>query len=107
MGALPDADRYADAGANTPLHVAEHAGRLALPVMEAHGLGNLIPMPGVPPSLAPRGARARLVEKSAGKDSTTGHWEMMGLALEQPFPTYPAGFPKELLDRWSERVERG
>jgi phosphopentomutase len=107
MGALPDADRYGDAGANTLLHVAEHAGRLVLPTLEAHGLGNLLPMPGVRPSLAPLGARARLAEKSPGKDSTTGHWEMMGLALEQPFPTYPHGFPVDLLDAWSERVQRG
>ena len=107
MGALPDAARYGDAGANTLLHVAEHAGRLTLPTLEAHGLGNLLPMPGVRPTLAPRGARARLAEKSAGKDSTTGHWEMMGIALDRPFPTYPDGFPVELLDRWSERVQRG
>jgi len=107
MGALPDAARYGDQGANTLLHVAEHAGKLALPTLEAHGLGNLLPMPGVQPVSAPRGARARLAEKSAGKDSTTGHWEMMGLALERAFPTYPDGFPRELLDRWSERVERG
>ena len=107
MGALPDAARYGDAGANTLLHVAEHAGRLTLPTLEAHGLGNLLPMPGVRPTLAPRGARARLAEKSAGKDSTTGHWEMMGIPLERPFPTYPEGFPVELLDRWSERVQRG
>ena len=107
MGALPDADRYGDAGANTLLHVAEHAGRLVVPVLEAHGLGNLLPMPGVRPTLAPRGARARLAEKSAGKDSTTGHWEMMGITLEQPFPTYPDGFPEPLLDAWSERVQRG
>src|SRR5262245_46518377 len=107
MGALPDADRYGDAGANTLLHVAEHAGKLSLPTLEKHGLGNLLPMPGVQPALAPRGARARLAERSAGKDSTTGHWEMMGLTLDQPFPTYPDGFPRELLDRWSERVQRG
>ena len=107
MGALPDADRYGDTGANTLLHVAEHAGRLSLPALEKLGLGNLLPMPGVQPALAPRGARARLAEKSAGKDSTTGHWEMMGIALDQPFPTYPDGFPAPLLDRWSERVQRG
>ncbi len=107
MGALPDADQYGDAGTNTLLHVAERAGKLKLPVLEAHGLGNLLPMPGVRPSLAPRGARARLTEQSPGKDSTTGHWEMMGLALDHAFPTYPNGFPRELLDRWSERVQRG
>ena len=107
MGALPDASRYGDAGANTLLHVAEHAGGLKLPVLEAHGLGNLLAMPGVRPTLAPQGARGRLAEKSAGKDSTTGHWELMGVTLDQAFPTYPDGFPRELLDRWSERVQRG
>lgn len=106
IGALPDADRYGDAGANTLLHVADFVGKLPLPTMEKLGLGNLLPMPGVRPSLAPSGARGRLTEKSPGKDSTTGHWEMMGLVLEQPFPTYPDGFPRELLDRWSERIER-
>ena len=107
MGALPDAADYGDAGANTLLHVAEHVGKLKLPFLEAHGLGNLLPMPGVRPTMAPRGARGRLAEKSAGKDSTTGHWEMMGLELDRAFPTYPNGFPPELLDRWSERVQRG
>jgi len=107
IGALPDADRYGDTGTNTLRHVAEACGGLRLPVLEAHGLGNLLPLPGVRPRLDPQGARARLAEKSAGKDSTTGHWELMGVALEQPFPTYPDGFPEAFLDRWSERVERG
>jgi len=107
MGALPDAGDYGDAAANTLLHVAEHAGGLKLPVLESHGLGNLLALPGVRPTLAPRGARGRLVEKSAGKDSTTGHWELMGVTLDQAFPTYPEGFPRALLDRWSERVQRG
>lgn len=107
MGELPDAAQYGDRGANTLLHVAEFAGKLKLPVLESIGLGNLLPMPGVIPMLAPTGARARLTEKSAGKDSTTGHWELMGLALDAPFPTYPQGFPRDFLEAWSERVERG
>lgn len=107
IGELPDAAQYGDAGANTLLHVAEFAGKLKLPVMESIGLGNLLPMPGVIPMLAPTGARARLTEKSAGKDSTTGHWELMGLALDAPFPTYPQGFPRDFLEAWCERVERG
>jgi phosphopentomutase len=107
MGELPDADAYGDRGANTLLHVAEHVGGLRLPTLQRLGLGNLIPMPGVRPVLVPEGARARLAEKSAGKDSTTGHWEMMGLVLDAPFPTYPDGFPRDLLDAWSERVQRG
>ncbi|MEQ1834668.1 MAG: phosphopentomutase, partial [Candidatus Eisenbacteria bacterium] len=107
MGELPDAAQYGDRGANTLLHVAEFAGRLDLPVLGSLGLGNLLALPGVPPLASPRGARAKLSEKSAGKDSTTGHWEMMGLVLDQAFPTYPDGFPRALLERWSERVERG
>ena len=107
MGELPDADAYGDRGANTLLHVAEHVGGLRLPTLQRLGLGNLLPMPGVRPVLVPEGARARLAEKSAGKDSTTGHWEMMGLVLDAPFPTYPDGFPHDLLDVWSERVQRG
>jgi phosphopentomutase len=107
MGELPDAAQYGDRGANTLLHVAEAAGKLKLPVLESIGLGNLLPMPGVVPMLAPTGARARLTEKSAGKDSTTGHWELMGLALDAPFPTYPDGFPRDFLEAWSERVQRG
>src|ERR1044072_3100698 len=89
MGALPDAGRYGDAGANPLLHVPDSVGRLALPVMETLGLGNLLPMPGVRPTLAPIGARGRLTEKRPGKDSTTGHWEMTGVGVEQRVPTYP------------------
>ena len=107
MGALPDAAEYGDGTANTLLHVADAAGRLQVPNLESLGLGNLLPMPGVAPLLAPTGARGRMTEKSAGKDSTTGHWEMMGLVLGEPFPTYPDGFPTDLLDAWSERIGRG
>lgn len=107
MGELPDADRYGDRGANTLRHVAEFAGGLRLPVLESLGLGCLLDLPGVRALADPQGARARMAEKSAGKDSTTGHWEMMGLVLDRPFPTYPEGFPVALLDRWSERVGRG
>lgn len=107
MGELPDADRYGDRGANTLRHVAEFAGGLRLPELEALGLGCLLDLPGVRALADPQGARARMAEKSAGKDSTTGHWEMMGLVLDRPFPTYPEGFPVALLDRWSERVGRG
>lgn len=107
IGELPDADRYGDRGSNTLLHVAEAAGGLSLPNLESLGLGRLLSLPGVRPVLDPRGARARLAERSAGKDSTTGHWELAGVELEQPFPTYPNGFPEPLLDRFAERVGRG
>ncbi|MBI5708871.1 MAG: phosphopentomutase [Candidatus Eisenbacteria bacterium] len=107
IGALPDAADYGDAGSNTLLHVAESAGGLRLPRLEALGLGRLLDLPGVRAVADPRGARGRLAERSKGKDSTTGHWELAGLELDRAFPTYPHGFPVELLDRWSERTGRG
>src|SRR5262245_22788272 len=107
MGALPDAADYGDAGSHTLLHVAEAVGGLDLPCMESLGLGRLLALPGVRAVADPRGARARMAERAKGKDSTSGHWEMAGLVLEHAFPTYPHGFPVALLDRWSERIERG
>ncbi len=107
IGELPDAGDYGDRGSHTLLHVAEAAGGLEVPVLERLGLGSLEKLPGVRRLSDPEGARAILAQRSAGKDSTTGHWELMGLTLAQPFPTYPKGFPEALLDRWSERVERG
>jgi phosphopentomutase len=101
MGALPDAAEYGDAGANTLLHVAEAVGGLRLPRLESLGLGRLLDLPGVRPLAAPRGARGALGQRSKGKDSTTGHWELAGVVVERPFPTYPRGFPEDLLERWS------
>jgi phosphopentomutase len=107
IGELPDAGDYGDRGSHTLLHVAERAGGLRLPTLQRLGLGNLVALPGVDPVSSPGAARARLTERSAGKDSTTGHWEMMGLVLERAFPTYPDGFPLDLLERWCEKVGRG
>jgi phosphopentomutase len=107
IGEMPDADAYGDRGSNTLLHVAERAGGLSLPVLESLGLGSLLRLPGVRAIADPAAARARMAEKSPGKDSTTGHWEMMGIVLDRAFPTYPHGFPLELLERWCERVGRG
>ena len=107
IGALLDAAEYGDAGSHTLLHVAEASGGLRVPTLERLGLGHLASLPGVHAGSRPAGARGRLAERSKGKDSTTGHWEMTGLVLERPFPTYPQGFPVALLDRWSERIERG
>ena len=107
IGEMPDAGAYGDRGSNTLLHVAEHAGGLSLPVLEGLGLGSLLRLPGVRAVADPAGARARMTERSPGKDSTTGHWEMMGIVLERALPTYPHGFPPELLERWCERVGRG
>ncbi len=107
VGALPDAGEYGDAGTNTLLHVAEATGGLKLPRLERLGLGRLLDLPGVRALADPRGARGKLGQLSKGKDSTTGHWELAGVVVTRPFPTYPRGFPEELLDRWGERVGRG
>lgn len=107
IGEMPDAAEYGDQGSHTIGHVAEHAGGLKLPVLESLGLGHLADIRGVRAVADPAGARGRLTEKSKGKDSTTGHWEMMGLVLAKPFPTYPNGFPLDLLERWCELVGRG
>jgi phosphopentomutase len=107
MGELPDAADYGDEGSNTLLHVAQSVRGIRLPNLERLGLGRLLDLPGVRAVVDPKAARARLAERSPGKDSTTGHWELAGLVLDRAFPTYPAGFPNELLERFSERVGRG
>ncbi len=107
MGELPDAADYGDVGSHTLLHVAEAANGLRLPNLGRLGLGRLLDLPGVPPVADPRGARARLAERAAGKDSTSGHWELAGVVLDRPFPTYPQGFPLDLLEAWCARTGRG
>jgi len=106
IGALPDAADYGDTGSHTLAHVAEAVSGLRLPVMESLGLGRLGSFSGVRALQAPGGAFARLAQRSAGKDSTTGHWELAGVVLDRPFPTYPHGFPPELLERIGRRIER-
>jgi phosphopentomutase len=103
-GALPDADDYGDAGSATLQHLAIAAGGVRLPNLGALGLGNIVPVVGTPPATRPAGAFGRMAEVSPGKDSTTGHWEMMGLLLDKPFPTYPDGFPGDLLRAFEARI---
>jgi phosphopentomutase len=98
VGELPDADRYGDAGANTLKHVVQCCGGLQLPTLERLGLGNILPLPGVSPAASPAAAFGRMRELSAGKDTTTGHWELAGVIQTEPFPTYPAGFPREIIE---------
>ena len=100
-GALPDAAAFGDAGANTIGHIAEKVG-LNVPHMLSMGLGNL---PGLHlPPAAGDGAYGRAMEKSAGKDTTTGHWEMAGVTVAQPFPLYPDGFPREVMDDFEKAI---
>jgi phosphopentomutase len=96
IGALPDADRYGDAGSNTLAHVARAVGGLTLPVLERLGLGCVSPLAGVASSAAPV-LHGRLAAQGPGKESTTGHWELMGAIAPAPLPTYPDGFPDEVV----------
>jgi phosphopentomutase len=105
VGALPDARQYGDAdGANTLGNVARRVGGLHLPNFARLGLGNLTSIEGVAPNPIPQARVARLREKSKGKDTITGHWEMTGIITEVPFPTYPDGFPKDIIDEFTRIV---
>jgi phosphopentomutase len=106
-GELPDADEYGDSGSNTLANVAKAVGGLDLPTMEALGLGNVEPLDGCPPQPGAPAVAGRLVERSKGKDTTTGHWELMGVVTAQPFPTYPHGFPHDVIDPFMHRTGRG
>src|ERR671935_805558 len=106
-GALPDADEYGDEGSDTLGNVARAVGGLDLPTMEALGLGNVEPLDGCPPQPGAPAVAGRLVERSRGKDTTTGHWELMGVVTPQPMPTYPHGFPDEVIDPFMNRTGRG
>jgi phosphopentomutase len=107
VGAAPDAAAYGDAGSNTLGHVASAVGGLNAPNLAALGLGALTEVLGVPVDAArPGTAHGKLTERSAGKDTTTGHWEMCGIVLDRPFPTYPNGFPPEVVERWERAIGR-
>jgi phosphopentomutase len=106
VGAAGDAAHYGDVGSDTLGNLARAVGGLELPNLEQAGLGNVHPIAGVKPSASPTGGYGLLEPTSAGKDSTTGHWELAGLRLAQPFPTYPAGFPQSVIDEFARRTGR-
>jgi phosphopentomutase len=106
-GAAPDAAEYGDAGADTLGNLSVKLGGLTLPHLQGLGLGHLTTILGVPPVAAPTGAYGKMRESSAGKDTTTGHWEMTGLEVRRGFPTFPHGFPAELMARFEEETGRG
>lgn len=106
IGELPDAGQYGDEGSNTLVNTAQAAGGLRLPNLERLGLGRIDRIHGLSDSVEASGSYGRMAEKSVGKDSTAGHWEMMGLILEKPFPVYPQGFPKSLMDAFERRIGR-
>lgn len=97
VGEAPDAAAYGDVGSNSVANTAAKLGGLSLPHLAALGLGNIIPIQGVTPHLNARSAWGKCQPQSAGKDSVTGHWELMGIYLQKPFPTYPQGFPPSVV----------
>jgi phosphopentomutase len=105
-GELPDAGLYGDQGSNTLGNISRRHP-LSLPSLQILGLGNIIPIDGVPPAPHPGAAFGRMAEASPGKDSVTGHWEIAGLVLDRPFPTFPHAFPRDLIATFESRIGRG
>ena len=105
-GDAPDAVEYGDEGANTLGNTARAVGGLDLPNLQNFGLGNVAEIEGVPAEESPRASHGLMVELSAAKATLAGHWEMMGLILEDPLPTYPEGFPEEIIHRFEEETGR-
>jgi phosphopentomutase len=106
IGPAADTAAYGDTGSDTLGNVARAVGSLRLPQLAALGLGNCAPLPGVPAAERPAGAYGVCEPKSPGKDSTTGHWEICGVVLPQAFPTYPEGFPAEIIDEFARVTGR-
>ena len=106
-GELPDAAEWGDEGSDTLGNVARAVGGLDLPNLEALGLGNVEPLEGCPPQPGAPAVAGRLLERSKGKDTTAGHWELMGVVTAVAFPTYPYGFPDEVIDPFMNRTGRG
>jgi phosphopentomutase len=106
VGDAPDAAAYGDAGSDTLANTARAVGGIHAPNLEALGLGHLTAIEGIAPRAEAGTAHGRATERSAGKDTTTGHWEMMGIRLDEPFPLYPDGFPPEVIRPFEETIGR-
>ena len=106
IGAMPDAEKFGDVGVNT-LAACATSDKLYIPNMVAAGLGNIDGVSCLPKAEKPAGAYARLTERSMGKDTTIGHWELAGIVSADPLPTYPEGFPQEVLDAFEAATGRG
>jgi phosphopentomutase len=107
VGGAKDAADYGDAGSDTLGHIADALGGIALPNLERLGLGRISHFNGLRSDVVPTGAWGSMQPASCGKDSTTGHWEIAGLHLDRPFPTYPSGFPADVVIEFSRRTGRG
>ncbi len=106
IGELPDADKFGDKGSHTLGHILERVPGASLPNMQRLGLGNIAELPGLAPAETPAAYFGKMAEVSTGKDTMTGHWELMGLKIETPFQTYPNGFPRDLVARFEQETGR-
>ena len=106
VGDAPDAAAYGDEGSDTLANTAGAVGGIRAPNLASLGLGSLTSIRGVDAAAAPGTAHGRATERSAGKDTTTGHWEMMGIRLDEPFPLYPDGFPQDLIEAFEREIGR-
>ncbi len=106
VGELPDAEKYGDKGSNTLGNLAKAVAGVKLPNLQGLGLGNIIEVTGAPPVEKPKGAFGKMAEVSAGKDTTTGHWELAGVVLDKPFPVFPQGFPEKVIRAFEEKIGR-
>lgn len=106
IGELPDAVKFGDKGSHTLGHILETVPNTKLPNMQKLGLGNIAPLPHLEPAESPAGYYAKMAEISSGKDTMTGHWELMGIKTETPFQTYPSGFPRDLISRFERETGR-
>lgn len=106
IGELPDAKLYQDEGSNTIVNTAKAVGGLKLPKLEKLGLGNIDTIPGVNRNASALANFGKMAELSVGKDSTSGHWEIMGLILKEPFPVYPHGFPPEIIGKFEKAIDK-
>jgi phosphopentomutase len=107
IGELPDAAAFGDVGSHTLGNTARAVNGLNLPHLQRLGLANIAILQGLTPQYTPQAAYGKMAEVSPGKDTTTGHWELMGIQLSQPFPLYPDGFPPEVMDRYEAETGRG
>ncbi|MFP4460141.1 MAG: phosphopentomutase [Candidatus Zixiibacteriota bacterium] len=105
VGGAPDAGEYNDEGSNTLANLADELEGLKLPNLQKMGLGNIVDIKGILPEYKPLGSWGRCLEQSVGKDSTTGHWEIAGIISDHPFPTYPDGFPREIIDEFLDDID--
>lgn len=107
IGEAPDAAAFGDVGSHTLGNIGRVVGGLQLPHMESMGLSNIAIVQGLVPQRMPTACYGKMAETSAGKDTSTGHWELMGIRLDKPFPVYPDGFPPEVMDHFEAEIGRG